>query len=127
MKRGCFIKTVVIGTILLAVAIYLIKYQFKDFFLEKGKTLVMNEIEDNWDEDLSYVRTSPEKDSLKTLLKEFVLQLKKEEEILEPSEQSKKLMEDVVKSFEDSLISSDELKKITELFRSLRNEEPKSY
>jgi len=126
MKRGCFLKIVVIGTIILAAAIYLIKYQFKDFFVEKGKNFVINEVEDSWHKDLSYVRNTPEKDSLKTLLKDFVWELKDEGEIFKPSEQSKKLMENVVNSFEDSLISSDELKKITELFRGLRNEESKS-
>jgi hypothetical protein len=95
--------------------------------VEKGKAFVMDEIEDSWENDLSYVQNNFEKDSLKILLKDFVQQLKDEKGFLEPSEESKILINNVVNSFEDSLISSDELKKITELFRSLRNEEPKSH
>ena len=55
MKKGCFLQTVIIGTVLIASAVYIIENKFDEWFLKPGKELLLNEIVKNWDNDLKYI------------------------------------------------------------------------
>lgn len=122
MKRNCFIYTVIIGTILIASAIYLIENNFSEMFLDEGKKIIISEIEADWNEDLAFVANSEQKDSLKSIIKEFIFQVKGFGDLTESSQAKDDFTESIVKSFKDSLITKEEIADITELLLKVKNE-----
>lgn len=124
MKKGCFIQTVIIGTVLIAAAVYIIENKFDEWFLKPGKELLLNEIVKNWDNDLKYIYESEQKDSLKNLLTYYVDNIKSLDELTALDEKS------FIKAFdsviEDSIISNEEISKITSLVEKEINEKSKS-
>ena len=123
MKKGCFLKLVVIITILVASVLYIIQNKFDEIFLNPGKKLITELIEDNWETELSYITDTEEKDSLKSLLYFYVEGIKTVSEISEDSH--KELLELLESTFTDSLITKEELLKLTKIVKSLRNETTK--
>ncbi|GBD86733.1 hypothetical protein BMS3Abin03_00657 [bacterium BMS3Abin03] len=115
MKKSCFIKSIIIFTIFLASALYIIENKISEFISNPGKKLINLMNEDNWKEKFRYIKNTPEKDSLKSLLL-FYFNGKNSDEILsgEKSDDISKLIE---KAFEDSLIEQSELKEIEELIQ----------
>ena len=71
MKKGCFVKSVVVLTIFIAAILYLIQNHL-DTIVKPGKKIIKNlaltDIEDN----LAYVKSSPEKDSLLVLFDDYL-------------------------------------------------------
>ena len=126
MKKNCFIYSVILGTVMLAALIYLIENQFSDLFLDEGKKFIIKEIESDWNKNLAYVKNSEEKDSLRILLKEFILQFNKPGDFIIPSEANNDFISSAMEAFEDSLVTTDEIKVITELFLKVKNEELQS-
>ena len=125
MKKGCFIKLVFIITILIASVLYIIQNKFDDIFLNPGKKLISELIEDNWETELGYITGSAEKDSLKSLLNFYVEGIKSVNDISENKHE--KLFELLEITFKDSLITKRELLELTEIVKSLRNETTKNY
>ena len=125
MKKGCFIKLVFIITILIASVLYIIQNKFDDIFLNPGKKLITELIEDNWETELGYITGSTEKDSLKSLLNFYVEGIKSVNDISE--DKHEKLFELLEITFKDSLITKRELLELTEIVKSLRNETTKNY
>ncbi len=72
MKKGCFLKSIIILTILLAVVLYLFEHHFDDLVIKPGKGILkdiaLSEITKKFDK----VKKSPEKDSLEVLINDFV-------------------------------------------------------
>ncbi|MDO8550261.1 MAG: hypothetical protein Q7S39_08950 [Ignavibacteria bacterium] len=64
MKKGCFLKSIIILTILVAAGLYIVQNHLEEFFSD----LVVS----GADEELSFINESPEKDSLRTLLKDYL-------------------------------------------------------
>jgi len=126
MKKNCFIYVVFSGTILIASAIYLIENNFSELFLSEGKNFIITELETDWDEELAYVTNSVQKDSLKTLVKEFIFQYKQFGDITETSQAKDIFTKSIISSFEDSIITSQEIADITELLLKVKNEKHKS-
>jgi hypothetical protein len=126
MKKNCFLYTVFLGTIIIGSAIYFFQNHFSEIFFEEGKKIVVNQIEKNWDKDLNYVKNSIEKDSVRTLVKEFVVQFKNAEEFLSTSSTAEDFAEAISSSFDDSLITANELKVLSDLFLKVKNEKLKS-
>ncbi len=126
MKKNCFIYTVILGTILIASIIYLVENYFSEIFLEEGKKFAITEIENNWGNELAYVKNSDEKDSLKTLIKEFVMQFNEPENFLLSSQTDENFVENIAQSFEDSLITKEEIKILSALLMKVKNEKLKS-
>jgi len=120
MKKGCFLKLVFIITILVASVLYIIQNKFDEIFLNPGKKLITELIEDNWETELSYITDTEEKDSLKSLLHFYVEGIKTVSEISEHKHDE--LFELIEKTFTDSLITKEELLKLTKIVKSLRNE-----
>ena len=124
MKKGCFLQTVIIGTVLIASAVYIIENKFDEWFLKPGKELLLNEIVKNWDNDLKYIYESEQKDSLKKLLTYYVDNIKSIDELTTLDEKSFINAFDSV--IEDSIISTEEISKLTSLVEKEINEKSKS-
>jgi acetyl-CoA carboxylase beta subunit len=73
MKRGCFITTVVLFTVIVAAVVYVVKYK-KDFIKEFSKNKVMDIAMNEFDKKLTEVKASVYKDSLQSKLHEFFKQ-----------------------------------------------------
>ncbi|MCW9095059.1 MAG: hypothetical protein OQJ74_04365, partial [Ignavibacteriaceae bacterium] len=113
MKKGCFLNAVIIGTILIAAAVYIIENKFDEWFLKPGKELVLNEIINNWDNEFKYIHASPQKDSLKNLLVYYVDNIKSLDEVVHINEKS--FANEFESVIEDSLITNNEISKLTTL------------
>ncbi len=72
MKKGCFVKSIILLTVLTAVLLYLINYKFNDILINPGKKFIINQVT----EEMSFVKSSPEKDSLKALIRNYVNRVK---------------------------------------------------
>ena len=122
MKKGCFLKFIIIFTIVLAAIIYLVQNKFDDLFLKKGKEFVLSVIEENWNTELGYVTDSPEKDSLKNLLHFYISGIESTEYLTD--QRTEAVINYLEQTFKDSLIEIEELSHINKLIKyALKNEE----
>jgi hypothetical protein len=122
LKKGCFLKFIIIFTIVIAAVLYLVQNKFDDLFLNKGKEFVLSVIEDSWDTDLGYITDSPEKDSLKNLLQYYISGVESAKDLTD--ERTKDVINYLEQTFKDSLIDNDELSHINKLIEyALNNEE----
>ena len=115
MKKGCFLKFIIIFTIVLASILYLVQNKFNELFLEPGKELVLAVIEENWNTELGYVIDSPEKDSLKTLLSFYISGIQSTEYLSD--ERAEAVINYLEQTFKDSLIDYEELSHINKLIK----------
>ena len=122
MKKGCFLKFIIIFTIVLAAGLYLIQNKFEELFFQPGKELILSAIENKWDVAFMYVKESVKKDSLKTLLNYYVSVVKSTEQLADYN--IEKITGFLESTFKDSLITDEELSRISNLIEeALRNEE----
>jgi hypothetical protein len=122
LKKGCFLKFIIIFTIVLASVLYLVQNKFDELFLEPGKELVLSVIEENWNSELGYVNDSPEKDSLKILLQFYISGIESTEYLSD--ERAEAVINYLEQTFKDSLIDYEELSHINKLIKyALKNEE----
>jgi hypothetical protein len=124
MKKGCFIQSVVIVTILIAVVVYIIKYKLDDWLVKPGKELIVTELTKKWENETAYIKESVEKDSLKSLMKYYLENIKTMKEVVN-------LDEDIFLSefelvIEDSLITENEISNLTLLMKKDQYEKSKS-
>ncbi len=113
MKKGCFVKFIVIFTILLGAAIYVVEKKFDEFIFKPGKEIIIEELLNEWDESLPYISNSPEKDSLKALIVYYLKNIESVKELT--SEGTEKISNYFEKAVADSIISRIELNKLSEL------------
>ena len=107
MKKGCFLKSVIVLTIIVASIAYLIQFKSKGLFFEPGKKMLASWFADDFKKNIDFVIQSPQKDSLNLLIKSFI----------ESAEDFKDLSEDPLQDFlrtvdgiiSDSVITSNEL------------------
>ncbi|MCH8033871.1 MAG: hypothetical protein IH950_08980 [Bacteroidetes bacterium] len=122
MKKGCFLKFIIIFTIVLAVILYLVQNKFDELFLEPGKEIILTAIEDSWNTELEYVKDSIEKDSLKSLLRFYVSGIQSSDYL--PDKRTETVINYLEQTFQDSLIDVEELSHINKLINyALKNEE----
>ncbi|MDH3269378.1 MAG: hypothetical protein OEM46_11045 [Ignavibacteria bacterium] len=124
MKKGCFIQSVIIVTIIIAVIIYIIEYKLDDWLVKPGKKLILSEVSKNWEKETAYIEASVEKDSLKSLMNYYLENIKTMEDIVN-------LEEDIFLSqfkiaIEDSLITDNEISNLTLLMKKEQYEKSKS-
>ena len=124
MKKGCFIKTVILGTVLIATLVYIIENKLDDWVISPGKKFVLNKIVQNWDSELKYVYASPQKDSLKNLLNYYVENIQPLDDVAYKDENN--FGEKLNLVLEDSIITKDEITELTLLVKKEINEKPKS-
>ena len=72
MKKGCFIKIIIVLTIIIAAILYILQNHLDDVVINPGKKLISDLIVGGIDDELNYIRETPEKDSLRFLLKEYL-------------------------------------------------------
>ncbi|HVO76274.1 MAG TPA: hypothetical protein VMT35_19790 [Ignavibacteriaceae bacterium] len=118
MKKGCFIKTVIIFTVLIAAVLFLIQ-NFPDIFLKPGEKFIKGLVFKGFTKELEHVKETPEKDSLKVLIDNFVHNRFKSKKNIEiNSDEMEELVDSVKSTFADSLITPGELQNIKKLFES---------
>lgn len=122
MKKGCFIKVVVILTILLAAGLYIIENKFDEFFLEPGKKYLADLIEIGINEDLEKLTESSEKDSLNKMIKEYINELKEYKSFSFSSDDDKGFFSELKIAAEDSILTAKELTVISQIIEQLKNE-----
>ncbi|NWF49160.1 MAG: hypothetical protein HXY49_01315 [Ignavibacteriaceae bacterium] len=120
MKPGCFVKSVIVLTIIVAVAIYLIKYKLSDYFGKTGKQIIGEYIIDDLETEFNTIKASPEKDSLKIFLEDYV---KKSQSLDSLPENIDTLVTKLQRAFEDSIIERKELFEIQALLNTGNNHE----
>lgn len=118
MKKGCFVKAVIILTVLIAAVLFLIQ-NFPDVFLKPGEKLIKGLMFKDFTKEMEHVRETPEKDSLRLYMNNFVHNKFKNKKNIEINgDEMKKIIDSVKIIFADSLISPAELQKIKTLFES---------
>ncbi len=122
MKKGCFIRSIVIITILIAAALYIIENKFDEFFLEPGKKYLADLVEVGLKEDMEKIIDSPEKDSLSIMLKSYLKEFKESKKFKISSDDLDSFSELLNDTSKDSVITKDELEEISNLLEKIKNE-----
>ena len=113
MKKGCFLKFIVIFTIFVAVILYIVQNKFDEFFIKPGKKILLSVLNDKWEEELSYVQENKEKDALKKLINDYLMQIKTRDDLSD--DKTAALIEQLGITVKDSLVDVTELKKMQEI------------
>ncbi len=124
MKKGCFIQSVIIVTIIIAVVVYIIKYKLEDWIFKPGKEIILSELADNWDDDTAFIKESVEKDSLKSLMKYYFENIKTIEEVVNLDQDN--FLKEFKDLIDDSLITEKEISNLTLLLKKEQYEKSKS-
>lgn len=123
MKPGCFLKSIILLTILVAGIMYIIQHKSVLFF-EPGKKIVAPLIIESLNDEFGYVKNTPEKIKLKEILDSFIRNLKYENA---PDEKGINKIVDMIKAAaKDSIITDSELTEISKNLEMKKNyERPK--
>jgi tRNA C32,U32 (ribose-2'-O)-methylase TrmJ len=124
LKKGCFIQSVIIVTILIAAAVYIIKYKLEDWVVKPGKKILITEVGNNWENETAFIKESPEKDSLRLLLKYYLENIKTMEDVVNLEQD--KFLNELKLVIDDSLVNDAELSKLTSLLKKEEYEKFKS-
>ncbi len=71
MKKGCFVKLIIIITIFTAIVVYIIQYKFDELVVKPGKKFISSFAVEQVREKFSELKPSPEKDTLSLLAKDI--------------------------------------------------------
>jgi hypothetical protein len=112
MKKSCFIRAIVILTILTAVILYLVTHKFNEVILNPGKSLIISQI----NRDLNYVKDSPEKDSLQLVIKDYILGIKKVDNVSDES--IGEFIDSLKVALRDSAINKREYKSLQNILKT---------
>lgn len=113
MKKGCFLKFIVIFTILVAVILYIVQNKFDEFFVKPGKKILLSLLNDKWDEELSYVKENEEKDALKKLINDYLMQINSRDDLSD--DKTAAIIEQLGITVKDSVVDTTELIKMQEI------------
>lgn len=123
MKKGCFIKVIIALTIFIASVLYIIQNHFDDWILNPAKKIFSEAFVSGVDDELEFIAESPEKDSLRTLLKEYL-----QEKFVQTKELSNNdidwLIDSVKVVVRDSIITNADLDNIKNLIEQKGYERP---
>ena len=115
MRKSCFLKSVVILTILIGGLVYIIQYKIGDWFVKPGKEFIVNEAIKNLDDELIYIPDSANKDSLKSLAEYFFKNVKSFKEIVNLEKEI--FMEEFKRTIADSIITDNEISNLTSILK----------
>jgi hypothetical protein len=119
MKKGCFVQTIILLTVLTAVVVYIIQNHFDELILSPGKKVLTGIMMNEFDDKFSFVHPSAEKDSFKVLLGDMLqYKIEKEKEI--SSDEFKEFFESINHIFADSIIDKSELEELKTKALSLK-------
>lgn len=113
MKKGCFVKSIIIITIIVAAILYIIENKFDDFVLIPAKNIFIPVLTKGIDKEMEGLKPSAEKDSLQILIHDYLAAIK------EKSIPSKDSIEEVINTVKtalaDSIVTPKELIEIKKL------------
>ena len=121
MKPGCFLKSIILLTVLVALILYIIQHK-SELFSKPGKKIVTGVLINDMDKQLSSVRNTPEKIELRESLKSYLYSLKIKD--IPEDKELGKIFEMLKSVTADSLISEKELKEISNNLKLIKNERP---
>ncbi|RPI69922.1 MAG: hypothetical protein EHM47_13040 [Ignavibacteriales bacterium] len=114
MKKGCFIKIIAVLTIFIAAVMYIIQNHFDDWVMNPVKEFFSEAFVSGVDDELNFIEESPEKDSLRVLLKDYL-----QKKFVNTKELSNKdidwLIDSVKVVVRDSFITQKDLDKLKNL------------
>ncbi len=119
MKPGCFLKSIIVLTIIVAAIAYIIQHK-SGLFFNPGKKIITEAFMNDWDNDFEYVRNTPEKNMLKDSLRLFLDSLKLQE--IPDEKNIDRIAQMVSAAVADSIISDSELEVISNKLKSIKNE-----
>lgn len=123
MKKSCFIKLIVVLTVVVAAITYIVQNKMDDFILKPGKEFIKGQAIKQIYETLDDVIDNPEKDSLKQIINIHFADMTFDEIKKDKFSRAIELIENAA---EDSLITSEELNQIHSILSKIRkDEEPK--
>lgn len=121
MKKGCFLKVIIIITIFIAAVLYILENHFDDFIRKPGEQIIKDLVFKDVNSEMEFVKNSPEKDSLKALINSFMFdKLHKDHSI--NSGEIKDLIDSVKSVLKDSVISPVEIGNLKLIFKKEINE-----
>ncbi len=120
MKKGCFIQSVIIITILIGAAAYIVQYKLDDWLVKPGKKLILKEVAKKWVNEDNYIEDSTEKDSLRSLMKYYLENIKTMKEVVNLDEEI--FLNELDIATEDSFITEKEIAKLSSLLKKEQNE-----
>jgi len=123
MKKGCFIKVIVVLTILVAAVLYIVQNHLDDWVIDPAKEFFSELFVSGVDDELKFIVESREKDSLRVLLKNYL-----QDKFTSTKELSDKdinwLIDSVKVVVIDSIITENDLNKIKKLIEQKGYERP---
>ncbi|HSL88625.1 MAG TPA: hypothetical protein VK870_04950 [Ignavibacteriaceae bacterium] len=113
MKKGCFLKTIAILTIFVATIAYIIQNKLDDWIIEPGKKILLPRIEKGFTQELDFVTESVEKDSLFSIINNYLenIDFKKHDSA------SSEFWIEIKKIISDSVVNKIEIEKLQQLIR----------
>jgi hypothetical protein len=116
MKKGCYIKSVFVLTIVTGVTVYLVQTKWDSI-----KTILAGVPRKGIEKSMVKFKESPEKDSLKTLLDDFFTK-----RLVNFHQFSNKMFDPLITSLDnfssDSLIDKNELNQIKKILKKIEDE-----
>jgi len=113
-KKGCFIKIVGVGTVLIAVLAYLLQSNSLESLLKPFLNIVDDELTQEVSNNIKFVKPSAEKDSLLSVFKDYIEN--GPHEYGGDKDNIKKLIIGKIKVFaKDSVITINELQELKDL------------
>ena len=120
MKKGCFIQIIVVLTIVTAAVLYIVNNKFDEIIFNPSKNIIVHQIT----KDLNYVKESPEKDSLRSLITSYIKNLKSIKNI--SKDPIEKFVDSLKVALQDSIIDKREYKNLSKILKSkIYHERPK--
>jgi hypothetical protein len=121
MKKGCFIKAIIILTIIVASITYILQNKFNDFIFTPGKKIILPLFVKEFKSKLTYVKDSPQKDSLYIMIKNYI---EKSKDIHDLSDENlKPLVTKFSGIIADSIVTTSELNSIRNYINSKEKNE----
>jgi hypothetical protein len=115
MKKGCFVRAIIIITILTAALLYIVKHKFHDLIFIPGKHVVISKL----NKKLDFLKDSPEKDSLKILIDDYVNNIKDTKDINDESIQA--FADSLSNIVQDGVVNKTELRNFSEIVKKQIN------
>ena len=116
MKKGCFITTIVIFTIMVGAALYIFQNHFDSLVSNPSKKWLTGIVKNELEKNFLVVADSPEKIELKKLIEDFSNNADALNEIKEKD--LDRLLETIESAMEDSIIQKSELEEISLIINS---------
>lgn len=116
MKKGCFLKVIIILTILTAAVLYIVQNHFDELILNPGKKIVKSIMMSGVEENLANVKENIEKDSTRFLIENYINNAFSEKNEINSNE-----IEWIIDSLnfyiQDSIIDNSDFQKIKEIIK----------